>query len=151
MFQSVFHEHIFVVVKEASALVCFRVFQMLRLQNTAMGTDTGEAMAELWNEGKVGKLILINMMNMLLTMMLKVIVMVMKMKIIRGSGRVGQIPFLMAYHQILIENNPQLMDCHLVCKDGDTQANRAIVAVHRFVLSILVFSCSFFYMRLRCF
>ena len=30
------------------------VFQMLRLQNTAMGTDTGEAMAEMWNEGKVG-------------------------------------------------------------------------------------------------
>ena len=139
VFQSVFHEHIFVVVKEASALVCFRVFQMLRLQNTAMGTDTGEAMAELWNEGKVGKLILINMMNMLLTMMLKVIVMVMKMKIIRGSGRVGQIPFLMAYHLILIENNPQLMDCHLVCKDGDAQANRAILAVHRFVLNIQFF------------
>ena len=146
VFQSVFHEHIFVVVKEASPLVCFRVFQMLRLQNTAMGSDTGEAMAELWNEGKVGKLILINMMNMLIVMtmmMSKVIVMVMKMKIIRGSGRVGQIPFLMAYHQILIENNPQLMDCHLVCKDGDTQANRAILAVHRFVLNILVFSCSF--------
>ena len=89
VFQSVLHEHIFVVVKEASPLVCFRVFQMLRLQNTAMGTDTGEAMAELWNEGKVGKLILINMMNMLIVMtmmMSKVIVMVMKMKIIRGSG-----------------------------------------------------------------
>ena len=107
-----------------------------------MGTDTGEAMAEMWNEGKVGKLILINMMNMLIVMtmmMPKVIVMVMKMKIIRGSGRVGQIPFLMAYHQILIENNPQLMDCHLVCKDGDAQANRAILAVHRFVLSIPFF------------
>ena len=92
VFQSVFHEHIFVAVKEASPLVCFRVFQMLRLQNTAMGTDTGEAMAELWNEGKV-----INMMNMLIVMtmmMSKVIVMVMKMKIIRGSGRVGQIPFI---------------------------------------------------------
>ena len=141
VFQSVFHEHIFVAVKEASPLVCFRVFQMLRLQNTAMGTDTGEAMAELWNEGKV-----INMMNMLIVMtmmMSKVIVMVMKMKIIRGSRTVGQIPFLMAYHLILIENNPQLMDCHLVCKDGDTQANRAILAVHRFLLNILVFSCSF--------
>ena len=43
-----------------------RVFQMLRLQNTAMGTDTGEAMAELWNEGKVGKLILIIRVNMLI-------------------------------------------------------------------------------------
>ena len=104
-----------------------------------MGTDTGEAMAELWNEGKVGKLILINTLIVMTMMMSKVIVMVMKMKIIRGSGRVGQIPFLMAYHLILIENNPQLMDCHLVCKDGDAQANRAILAVHRFVLSIPFF------------
>ena len=46
--------------------------------------------------------------------------------------------------KILSENYPQLMDCHLVCKDGDAQANRAILAVHRFVLNVLVF-CFFFF------
>ena len=30
-----------------------RLFQMLRLHNTAMGMDTSAAMAEMWKEGKV--------------------------------------------------------------------------------------------------
>ena len=74
---------------------------MLRLQNTAMGTDTGEAMAELWNEGKVGKLILVirvKMLILMIMMMSMVIVMVMKMKIIRGSRRDGQ----NSYHRSFI-------------------------------------------------